>query len=364
MTDLSGVFKRLQTIDLKRKPKTNRGKHKSARSTRTGSKAQMRGMPPVLTRHLASSHALPRTTRTRRARRRFDIALPTPGAEIRLPSLPVVQVGWRWLSLLVAVALVFLLYQLYASASFRVEAAEINGLFWESDFSVNSALEVSGKSILSIDPVETEEQLLNQFPLFTAADVEVGLPNLVVISVTERIPALTWVQGATTQFVDVEGWAIPSFEHPAAARLPVVHAEASPPKPLQIEVEALLVEMLEKDEQEDETEEIADEKQQQAVDEDINTSPAATLFMSEDMLRAVLILSKRAPEDAPLVYNERHGLGWEDPRGWVAHFGSPEDISMKLTVYESIVAKMAYDGIQPSLISVEYVHAPYYRMEN
>jgi hypothetical protein len=36
---------------------------------------------------------------------------------------------------------------------------------------------------------------------------------------------------------------------------------------------------------------------------------------------------------------------------------------LKLTVYEAIVARMAYDGIQPALISVEYAHAPYYRME-
>jgi hypothetical protein len=35
---------------------------------------------------------------------------------------------------------------------------------------------------------------------------------------------------------------------------------------------------------------------------------------------------------------------------------------LKITVYNTIVEKVEYDGIQPEVISVEYVHAPYYRL--
>jgi hypothetical protein len=36
---------------------------------------------------------------------------------------------------------------------------------------------------------------------------------------------------------------------------------------------------------------------------------------------------------------------------------------MKMAVYQALVDQLKSEGIQPALISVEYVHAPYYRME-
>jgi hypothetical protein len=36
---------------------------------------------------------------------------------------------------------------------------------------------------------------------------------------------------------------------------------------------------------------------------------------------------------------------------------------MKLNVYQTLVDQLQSEGIQPEMISVEYVHAPYYRME-
>ena len=65
-----------------------------------------------------------------------------------------------------------------------------------------------------------------------------------------------------------------------------------------------------------------------------------------------------------LVYDSVHGLGWNDPKGWEVYFGSEDqDMEMKLTVYQALVDRLENEGIQPAMISVEYVHAPYYRME-
>jgi hypothetical protein len=57
-------------------------------------------------------------------------------------------------------------------------------------------------------------------------------------------------------------------------------------------------------------------------------------------------------------------LGWNDPNGWEVFFGSQgNDMNQKLAVYKSLVERLQSEGIQPALISVEYIHAPYYRME-
>ena len=64
------------------------------------------------------------------------------------------------------------------------------------------------------------------------------------------------------------------------------------------------------------------------------------------------------------MYTENRGLGWQDPQGWDVFFGADlNDIEMKLLVYDAIVAYVLREGIQPELISVEFVHAPYYRLE-
>jgi hypothetical protein len=70
------------------------------------------------------------------------------------------------------------------------------------------------------------------------------------------------------------------------------------------------------------------------------------------------------PADTLLVYDSEHGLGWNDPNGWEVFFGAEDqDMEMKLMVYQALVDRLQSEGIQPALISVEYVHAPYYRME-
>jgi hypothetical protein len=49
---------------------------------------------------------------------------------------------------------------------------------------------------------------------------------------------------------------------------------------------------------------------------------------------------------------------------WVGGvFGTKWVIEMKLNVYEAIVKRLRKEGAHPSMISVENVHAPYYRVE-
>jgi hypothetical protein len=65
-----------------------------------------------------------------------------------------------------------------------------------------------------------------------------------------------------------------------------------------------------------------------------------------------------------LIYSHEHGLGWKDGRGWEVYFGTDiQDIDMKLQVYKAILKEIKKKDVRPIFISVEFVHAPYYRLE-
>jgi hypothetical protein len=86
--------------------------------------------------------------------------------------------------------------------------------------------------------------------------------------------------------------------------------------------------------------------------------------MSPDLVSAILILRGFAPEGVPLVYDPDHGLGWRDPQGWRAYFGPDgSDMGQRLQVYQAIVSELKEKQISPALISVEHLHAPFYRMD-
>ena len=86
-------------------------------------------------------------------------------------------------------------------------------------------------------------------------------------------------------------------------------------------------------------------------------------FMKPDMVANLLVIAEKAPSGVPIVYDANHGLGWTDPGGWQVYFGALEDIQMKMRVYEALLAQLDQDDTLPRLISVEYVHAPYFQLE-
>jgi hypothetical protein len=75
-------------------------------------------------------------------------------------------------------------------------------------------------------------------------------------------------------------------------------------------------------------------------------------------------VKEEAPENTSLLYSNRHGLGWKDSRGWQAYFGTDiQDMDAKLKVYKALVQELRSEDIQPVMISVEHLHAPFYRLE-
>ena len=83
------------------------------------------------------------------------------------------------------------------------------------------------------------------------------------------------------------------------------------------------------------------------------------------IINAIGILKAQMPENSNLVYGTLNGLGWNDSRGWKVFFGvNLDDMQEKLIMYQAIVDQLTQKEIKPSVISVENIHAPFYRLEH
>jgi cell division protein FtsQ len=164
-----------------------------------------------------------------------------------------------------------------------------------------------------------------------SVSVEIALPAVVKVSVVERQPVLVWEEDGRAMWIDSKGVAFP----PRGEDGPSIRVTAQ-------DVPLSSASDVEADEQ----------------DEPLSR------YLPPQLVSAILAISVEAPEGTPLVYTNDHGLGWKDRRGWEVYFGmDTDDMEMKLRVYKTLVKNLKKVKINPELISVEYVDAPYFRME-
>jgi hypothetical protein len=260
-------------------------------------------------------------------RRRYDVSLNVPGAEMRLPAIPEIRFGWRMVSFAIVLMFSLLLYHLMTSPLYQVQSAEIIGLQRISARDVNLLLGIAGSPIFSVDVKALVTRLDEEFPEFASASVKVALPDRVVIQVDERQPILTWVQDGVTRLVDAEGMAFPLRNLNDQAPALVVEARGAP-----------------------------------VIVDEPSLMEASEGFLPVDLISAVVSMSAHAPQGTPIVYDPIRGLGWQDTRGYDVYFGDIRDMDMKVHVFNTIVEKLERQGITPRLISVEHVHNPYYRL--
>jgi len=287
--------------------------------------ARPAGPPPVVVRSDRAVTPVEPIQRNR-PKRRYEMALNVPGAQVRLPSLPQISVSWRLASGILFVLLAALLFHWVTSPSYQVDLAEIQGNQRLTSSDVNTVLGLAGQSIFGVDPLAVRQGLEKAFPEFKSIQVQVRFPAQVIVTVEERQPVLAWQQDDQLMWVDADGVAFaPRGE--AANPLMVVDAKDAPP------------------------------------------GTQAGLFRNAAQfdprwIAAFQALAVQAPEGANLLYSRDRGLGWIAPEGWQVFFGSElTDIEQKLLVYQALADRLQQEGVTPALISVEYIHAPYYRLE-
>jgi len=278
-------------------------------------------------------------------RQRYDVALNIPGAEVRLPSVPALRFGWRVASSLLVVLMALSLYMLLYTPAFQVDVLEVEGLQRLTLDDINSALDISGEAIVKVDPGSLQAELQTAFPELSSVKVKISLPARVKVEVVERAPIISWVEKSSNgnteeKWIDQEGIAFsPRGE---AGNLIRVEADGT------FGMDGLT---------QDTTMNSSDgSKQAQA---------AATIpMLSAELISTLQAMGTSVPEGTPILFSAEHGFGWNDPGGWQVYFGkSLAEMSQKLLVYQKLEESLAEQGIEPSMISVEFLHAPFYRTE-
>lgn len=280
-------------------------------------------------------------SRSAATRNRSRVYMPTgtPGSEVRLPPLPQFHFSWRLLSGLIAIGMLVLLFMMGTSTAFAVDQVNLSGGVRVPVEEISQKLDIQGESIIRVVPSDIENQILEAFPDIKAAEVKVRMPTDIDIVIQERIPALLWLNNEEVVYwIDQDGFA---FTVRGEATLPIrVYANSEPPHPLGWVAPELQLEAIETENQE-------------------NLPLVDPAFVA-----TVQKLNSIKPAESPMLYDVKNGLGWVDPHGWQVYFGDDDaNIDMKLLEYTKIVETILDRNLQPVLISMEFLHAPYYRLE-
>lgn len=271
-------------------------------------------------------------------RRHYDIAFNTPRANIRTPGITLPALGPRLASAILVVGMVFALFTIWNSPLFQVSSVEVTGNLHLTEADIISSLQNFGKPIFTTVPELVKQDLLRLYPEIETISVKISLPNQILVHLTERIPIFVWqYQDGTSYWVDAQGYKFPVRGQ--VDNLVTITAFGDPPA-------------------------IPDEAIQPTDPADLTTNAVTPVFLQPLMIKAITELIALAPQGASISYDPGYGLGWSDPRNWKVYFGeNTENISTKLMIYQAIVDKLTLEGIQPTLISVEYLDAPFYRTQ-
>jgi hypothetical protein len=278
------------------------------------------------------------------AKKQFRIPLPN-GVTIKLPAIVLPKIDLRILSGAIALCCIVGLYFLIFGQTFRIQAVGVEGLERISAEEVTQKLNLSGRSIFTFQPEEVALDLALAYNELIDINVVVEYPAQVTISAKERKPLIhLTVQDANANvWIDKDGI---SFDVREGAVYDVVEVVAEEFLPAVMSSDYLEFEAGTKEYK------IAKNIQEHHL-------------MTQEMVKAVLMMDAIMPENTVLLFDSEKGLGWQDPqKGWLVYFGfSMDRVDEKLLVYDAIVSELESLRIEPYLISVEHLEAPYYRLE-
>jgi len=302
-----------------------RREQKYAQQMELASKVTARPRPKV-TKRVTSKTVKPVRKPKQNARRRFNIALHMPRADVRSISIPRPRLGWRLVSFVVVSLLGAGIYFAFERPELRVDEAQLVGNQMLTQAEMNSVLNISGQPVFLLTPSDLETRLRLNYPELASVQVAVSLPNLVSVNVTERMPVIRWEQGGGYTWIAEDGIAF----RPRGEMVGLISVVALSAPPVE-----------------------------GSGSDPLTPAP----FISPEMVQAVKGLAGHVPPGQAILYDKDYGFGWNDPRGWRVHFGiSASDVALKMRVYESMVDSLSQRGIRPALINVMYPTAPYYRM--
>jgi hypothetical protein len=258
--------------------------------------------------------------------------------------------GWRLFSFILAVIFSYSIYTAWTSPLYKVETIKISG---NQRFSVEQILadvHIQGMHIFAVKPEEIIKSIQSAFPEIRDVQVAITLPANVSINVSERQPILAWKTKEGLMWIDTEGYLIP--------------ARGSEEVDLTIQADDLPVYQLKNNIIDPGTTKVIQDKR---IQKPLLSSLAFFAIPKQvdgSLLSAILQLNAWMPNEKVLLHQKIRGLGWNDARGWPVFVGSKlERINDKMVMYQTIIRELDRQDINPTLVSVEFLHAPYYRVD-
>lgn len=268
------------------------------------------------------------------------VPLNKKGAELQIPAFPQVQFGWRFISGAIFMLSFAVVISFTSLSTFQIRTINLRGAQRLTAEAVLSQVDLVGSSIIRVDPENIKTRITEAFPGLKDVSITVSLPAGISIRVVERQPQILWQQESSNYWIDTEGIMFPVFGEAEVAHS--VNASGDPPSPPEVFIPEL----------DDETGLIS------------HRLEASFPRTTPNFVEAVFSLSGYIPEETALEYDPQFGLGWRDPSGWLVYFGHDTNhIETKLTEYQMILASLEQQNIIPALISLEFLHAPFYRLE-
>jgi cell division protein FtsQ len=260
------------------------------------------------------------------------------------------KVGWRVLSLLIVGVLSYTLQTAWLSPEYRISTIKVSGLQRLTEEEVLAKVNAIGMHSFAIVPEKIKAEISIAFPELRNVTVTLSFPASLEIRVVERQPMIAWQSKPALIWVDSEGYLFPP--RGIAGEILTIQADSLPTYQLKSSII------------EPGTTKIYRDKPY------FKPNPSALAFFAVPkqidgvLLTAALQLNAWMPNEKTLLYQKQRGLGWKDARGWDVFVGQKlEGINDKMVMYETIVRELEKQGISPTLVSVEFLHAPYYRTD-
>ena len=241
-------------------------------------------------------------------------------AREKLPMQPAgrtrVTMGPKLASLLLALVLLSLLTYFFVSDSFYVYEATVLGSTLVSAEEIMRQTNMEGFSIFFMDPQELEEAI-SRVPDIREAEVQLSLPNRMMVNVRERQALVVWHTGQERYGVDDEGTVVslPTEGEPSVL---IRDLDSTPRQP------------------------------GEHIDLDI--------IAAAERYQALL------PGFTEFGYSQQYGLSLENEQGWRIHLGGSEGAEVKVAIMRALVERLESQGAAVEFIDLRFPDSPHYRL--
>lgn len=307
---------------------------------------------PVTVRGNAFGTPIHRQAAKNPSRRAYYVTMDrATGSEMRLPTIPIVNPGWRLASAMIAILMMVGIYSLWSSPFFRIGGIEAFGLKRLSVKDINETVKLENLSVIEVDGASVTGQITKAFPELENVSVSVSLPNVIAVHARERQPVIAWHKGDQVKWIDSQGVIFPA-RGDVGALVALQSDDDLPQAPLPVSPATIA------------TQAAASSDETTTSDQKASASPATSGKVDPGLLLATQELSKKLPADTPLIYSNKDGMGWMDAQGWRVYIGKDLDnFEAKYEMYQKLVRYIDDNGLKPVMVSVENLNAPFYRLE-